>query len=934
MPDVINDVVINYKSVGLDSVGSDIKQLETGLDGLVEASTGAEKATASLENRFQSLSRQFVDGVGDAEKYAKVLDAVNKAVAQDPSKAGVGAEILAGAAEKYGQTTAAVNAYAKAIETARGAVLGLAAGIGPLGAVLGSFGTWGVAAAAGIGLVSNALDYMKVNAEKTGDTAASLKTFSDSTGLTIDQVRGLISVGAEFGVSVDKVQSSLQKFTVNLGAARQGSGALYDQLRIVDKGLADDIAASHGDAEALDILGKAYNAAGDATTKAAIAVAAFGKGGAAIGGILGEAFDAGGIDGYSAAIVKATGVTSEWMKQVAALQTKNKELEEQIKLVNASIYTKETLDRQQQFLEKQLAIAKSFADMAKNPIGAGGLGAGAEQYMSGGGGLFGRPASISGAAASAADAAKRMDDAAAAGEAAKAEEALAKAKTDDINATIKAASESAALVAALGGEATAAEKEQARVDALSASFMKGTIDAETYARALDSDTARAAAQVTAIGQAWGDVSEKTALALQAAQNQLPVIQAVTGAEQQAAQYAADYANALIAGKQPADALALAASKLEASQAAATTSVEKQTQALKDSTAMIYARQQGTEATTAAAIAYRNAIDSGADSTAAAALKAATLANYMAQSATNAKSWAETMMGAAGRGWTPDQQYVATSFQSRAAGEPGSFVGGAGSPSGSSISLNPFASPYGYSGGQDISQSTSFTDQVAAAAAGGIQSALTLAMGTQARAPSYAYDPNAPGGQGAMTQYGVTESDIIGQVSSLYQIMNQQTTDKSSQIGNINSELAWLQSRPASVDQMREIATLRQSLDSLTKSTDSLNATNQDLLSPYYTMDPRTSHIGFRSQGMAAGGYVDVPGGFSTNDNMVATIPVASGERIYVDPMSARRNLVGGNTSISISSPIMIVGNPNPDQVGRTVFQNNQNLARSLRGALK
>src|SRR4029077_3294315 len=70
-----------------------------------------------------------------------------------------------------------------------------------------------------------------------------------------------------------------------------------------------------------------------------------------------------------------------------------------------------------------------------------------------------------------------------------------------------------------------------------------------------------------------------------------------------------------------------------------------------------------------------------------------------------------------------------------------------------------------------------------------------------------------------------------------------------------------------------IPKLKDSIDNLKASTDSLNATNQDLLSPYYTQDPRTSHIGFRSQGMASGGYVDVPGSSSANDNMLAMIPV-------------------------------------------------------------
>ena len=71
------------------------------------------------------------------------------------------------------------------------------------------------------------------------------------------------------------------------------------------------------------------------------------------------------------------------------------------------------------------------------------------------------------------------------------------------------------------------------------------------------------------------------------------------------------------------------------------------------------------------------------------------------------------------------------------------------------------------------------------------------------------------------------------------------------------------------------------------------------------MDPRTSHIGFRSQGMSGGGYVDVPGLPSANDNLIATIPVASGERIYVDPMSVKRGNAG--TTINISAPMMFSG---------------------------
>src|SRR4029077_12726102 len=125
-----------------------------------------------------------------------------------------------------------------------------------------------------------------------------------------------------------------------------------------------------------------------------------------------------------------------------------------------------------------------------------------------------------------------------------------------------------------------------------------------------------------------------------------------------------------------------------------------------------------------------------------------------------------------------------------------------------------------------------------------------------------------------------------------------------------------------------LSSLAQSMDNLTTSTDALNSTNKELLSPYYSTDPRTSHIGFRSQGMAAGGYVDVPGGVSSNDNMIATIPVASGERIYVDPMGSRRGATSSQ-SISISMPIMITGNQNRDEVRRTMFQAGQQMAKQV-----
>jgi hypothetical protein len=288
------------------------------------------------------------------------------------------------------------------------------------------------------------------------------------------------------------------------------------------------------------------------------------------------------------------------------------------------------------------------------------------------------------------------------------------------------------------------------------------------------------------------------------------------------------------------------------------------------------------------------------------------------------------------GRVTDQIYAAAaSFDSIPAGQPGTFVGGKGSGGGSVETTNL----------RDVWQQQldaaktmqSFADQVTAAGVGGIQAALNFAMAQQAHAATTAQQPvMLPGGQivgGTAIQTGqaLTESEIVSQVTSLYQTLNQQ--NPAGQAAQMQAEMAWLQSRPTSVAQQQAIAQLQQSIEGLTKSTDALNATNQELLSPYYTLDPRTSHIGFRSQGMATGGWVDVPGGYSANDNMIASIPVASGERIFVDPMGSRRTATGpGHTTINISQPIMIAGNADKDQLGRTLFQSNQGLAKQINAA--
>ncbi len=479
------------------------------------------------------------------------------------------------------------------------------------------------------------------------------------------------------------------------------------------------------------------------------------------------------------------------------------------------------------------------------------------------------------------------------------------------------------------------------------------------------------ARVAEISKSWGNVGQSTALALQAAQNQLPVIEAVGGAAKMAAQYAADYANAMDKGKTATEASALAGSNLQAAQAAvnsaaketlwnlqnqaeasaavtgaqqiaaqgratyneliragvsatqaeaiaaqqvanarakATASVLEQVHSLEQSTEMIKAQANGTEATVAASQAYDNAMRSGASSSAAAALSAATLENHLTKAAIEANKMAEA------------ESKAATAAYSAAGGN----FGQAGGYSSSEVKAGKqyvSTSNLGYFQLTVQSWEKTASDLASSilAAGGSIDDAIKKAQNVQ---PS-----------NVLQQFGiqsvVTESDTVKAVGDLYNLKVGQASDPTQKLTILNEEFNWLQSHSGGADTLQAMVDVTNAIKELTGSTDSLNNTNQELLSPYYTQDPRTSHIGFRSQGMASGGEFVVPGGYSSNDNMIGQIPLASGEVV-----SVRRPGEGGASGggVVVHMQVIVQGNANKDDVGRTLYQSGQNLARQLRAS--
>jgi hypothetical protein len=152
--------------------------------------------------------------------------------------------------------------------------------------------------------------------------------------------------------------------------------------------------------------------------------------------------------------------------------------------------------------------------------------------------------------------------------------------------------------------------------------------------------------------------------------------------------------------------------------------------------------------------------------------------------------------------------------------------------------------------------------------------------------------------------------------------------------------------PKSLEVMEAMQSLTDKIEQLAQSTDQLNSTNQtmtDVLSPFYTSDPRRTHLGFRA--FAGGGimtqYGELPlrhyqgGGMATSPQVAvfgegstpeAYVPVPSG-RIPVELKGANSNRRPVNVTINV------MGNADQNTVAAlksTAFQQAQAMRRVMR----
>jgi hypothetical protein len=889
MTDTVDKIIIKSEVQGAQQTASDLKQVSGALDGVTVASDKVEKSTASIENRFATLERRLQTTAGQQSQYEKIQSQVNLAVQQNPALQDRANAVLQAAEARYLGAGRAVKDLAEAHK-----------GLDAQGqAAFHSIRSVFEQIALGVPItqaLTGQINHLTFAASGQGGLAGA---FGQVGGI----VRGLISpTTAVIGV------------TVAMGAAAAAAAVQYDRLQVSSQQAIGGAGARTGTTVSDLNAFTSQNASGFSGTGLSTREAR----------TLGEDFTKTGdivisrLHGMSDAVVGFSNQTGKSMSEaskamVGFASDPKKALDDLSKVYgNFDIATRKAVDElvraddktgafnvildalagksktaaeNMQFYEKAVrAVSNALSTEVAKPVGLEGqldaararLSAAQAQSAS-----ADNPSVARGFAAQDIPKLTRdLEDLQKAMEAVNAQKAQA-----EINKLSTAADNADR---GLIPEIAQIDQLKTKINELNAAKAAGVtsqygaaVDADALVRANnllktteDTKTANAGinAEVKRIGDQYQGVSSKASLILAAQKDQLAITKATTEAGKESATRAKDYNEAMLATGVATEATEIAMGKAAQRTAEAASHARNFYQAINQ------------------ALLSTDRFNAG-------------MSNFLPSNGVMPVSWGGSDVQAS----RYDGFNVPTGKQYTSGAAPGVTQINASGGGMLTSELERITSP-SYLAAQLASKSISDSGSVVEAIKA-VQQASIL------------------GGFPFGDTRVITPLDRDAAKTAQIQALIPNLTDSQ------RSELlAYEKSQPTSTITLNAITALTDALGTLTTSTGALNDTMQEALSPYYTQDPRTSHIGFRSQGMAAGGWVDVPGGVSSTDNMIATIPVASGERIYVDPMTSKRGGGSSPTTINISSPILIQGNANKDEVGRTVYQSMQRSARQLSAA--
>lgn len=309
----------------------------------------------SAASALEQWRRRVDAGYASQQNMTKGQDVFNRAEQQGLITGALHAELLGKLSERYSNVTRDTGKLAEVSAVIESRMAGLSANMGIVGAVMQVIGPYGLAAAAGLGAVVVTAVKLSEAANRMGDWARLLKDTSETIGLNTTQLQALDFAAERVGVNAEANATAFERFTVNLGGLKNGTGALYTQLEKVNPSLVDQLSVTKDNVVAWNLLARAY-AQADEQQRALIAHAAFGRGAAAQGRVLLATNQAGGIDGAD----QANAFTRQQIEQWAALRTEISTTLSEAGRNIASIFTGPVLELEARFTNKFLEFSNEI----------------------------------------------------------------------------------------------------------------------------------------------------------------------------------------------------------------------------------------------------------------------------------------------------------------------------------------------------------------------------------------------------------------------------------------------------------------------------------------------------------------------------------------------------------------------------------------------
>lgn len=266
LSDVIRRILISAKAEGVDQTAASLNKLAGAQGNVAIASTKTEKSLLSVQGKLANLKRSVDEEYRSELQLAKAEKIVNEARAEGLIGITEQNRLLGLASDKFKATGESAKLMGERMETAKDLARGLVTGLG-----------------AGLALAGLAEIPGKI--KEAVEAAAGTANTADILGTTTTELQKLQYAAKLTDVSTDSLNEALTRFSINLGKAQMGSGALSKILKENGVVISGDLLTD------LERYSNLIQGATSSEQKNLLTTAAFGKGASELGRMVGGGAD-------------------------------------------------------------------------------------------------------------------------------------------------------------------------------------------------------------------------------------------------------------------------------------------------------------------------------------------------------------------------------------------------------------------------------------------------------------------------------------------------------------------------------------------------------------------------------------------------------------------------------------------------------------------